>query len=139
MSTTFERLSEIIVKTFNVPPERLTPDAPLAGLGIDSLGTVELLWEVEAVFKISLPAQPVALQTLADVARFIDELVDEARAASSTQAPCPQWHPFETLAQTPPLRQLLEMLRTLCLKNTKRGGGISSQTDVLRWREGLLM
>ena len=87
MSTTFERLSKIIVKTFNVPPERLTPDAPLAGLGIDSLGTVELLWEVEAVFKISLPAQPVALQTLADVARFIDELVDEARAASSTQAP----------------------------------------------------
>ena len=87
MSTTFERLSKIIVKTFNVPPERLTPDAPLAGLGIDSLGTVELLWEVEAVFKISLPTQPVALLTLADVARYIDELVAQARAPSSPQAP----------------------------------------------------
>ena len=80
MSTTFERLSTILVKTFNLAPERLLLDAPLAALAIDSLATVELLWMVEDEFKIKLPAQPVALLTLADVVRFIDALVANPRA-----------------------------------------------------------
>ena len=84
MSTTFERLSTILVKTFNLPPERLTLDAPLAALDIDSLGTVELLWKVEDVFKITLPAEPVELLTLADVVKYIDRLVAQPRAQPPT-------------------------------------------------------
>ena len=84
MSTTFERLSTILVKTFNLPPERLTLDAPLAALDIDSLGTVELMWKVEDVFKISLPPEPVELLTLADVVRTIDSLVAQPRAQPPT-------------------------------------------------------
>ena len=85
MNTTFERLSTIIVKTFNLPPERLTLDAPLAALDIDSLGTVELLWKVEDVFKITLPPEPVALLTLADVVQYIDRLVAGSVAHPSAQ------------------------------------------------------
>lgn len=84
MSTTFERLSTILVKTFNLPPERLTLDAPLAALDIDSLATVELLWKVEDVFKITLPPEPVELLTLADVVTYIDRLVAQPRAQPST-------------------------------------------------------
>lgn len=80
LETTYGRLCAILVKTFNLAPEQLAPDAPLDGLGIDSLGTVELLWQVEEQFKISLPAQPPALRTLADVVRFVDQLVAQAQA-----------------------------------------------------------
>lgn len=75
MSTTFDRLSMILQKSFNVAPERLTADATLASLDIDSLGTVELLWQVEEAFKITIPAAPLDLLTLSDVVQHIDQLV----------------------------------------------------------------
>lgn len=89
MTSTFERLSAILVKNYKLAPERLTLDAPLESLGIDSLGTVELLWNIEDAFGIKLPSDPVDLPTLGDVVRFIDELVvrqaaDRAPAAGSS-------------------------------------------------------
>lgn len=75
MSTTFDRLSAILAKEYKLTPDRLTLDAPLEGLGIDSLGTVELLWLIEDAFKIKLPPDPVPLLTVGDVVDYIDELV----------------------------------------------------------------
>ena len=83
MTTTFERLSTILVNDYKLQPERLLLDAPLESLGIDSLGTVELLWNIEEAFRIKLPPEPVALATLEDVVRFIDDLVASQSAASS--------------------------------------------------------
>jgi acyl carrier protein len=74
-TTTFERLSVILMKDYKVTPERLTLDAPLEELGIDSLGAVELLWHIEDAFKVKLPSEPVELPTLGDVVRYVDELV----------------------------------------------------------------
>lgn len=82
MSTTFERLSTLLIKDYKLQPDRLTLDAPLESLGIDSLGTVELLWNIEDEFKIKLPSEPVQLPTLGDVVRYVDELV-------ATQGPFP--------------------------------------------------
>lgn len=90
MTATFERLCDILVQDHKLPLDRLTPDAPLESLGIDSLGTVELLWNVEDAFKIKLPSEPVELTTLGDVVRFIDELVaGEGRAAAPAEAVAP--------------------------------------------------
>ena len=75
MTSTFERLSALLMKEYKLAPDRLTLDAPLEALGIDSLGTVELLWNVEDAFKIKLPSDPVDLPTLGDVVRFVDDLV----------------------------------------------------------------
>jgi acyl carrier protein len=75
MKTTFERLSAILMKDYKLQPDRLTLDAPLESLGIDSLGTVELLWNIEEAFQIKLPADPVELPTLGDVVRYVDELM----------------------------------------------------------------
>jgi len=75
MTTTFVRLSAILTKDYKLAPDRLALDAPLEGLGIDSLGTVELLWHIEDAFRIKLPPEPVELLTLGDVVRYIDELV----------------------------------------------------------------
>ncbi len=75
MITTQERLHALLLKDFKVDAAALTPEATLESLGIDSLGTVELLWNVEDVFKIKLPAEPEVLLTLGDVVRCVDELV----------------------------------------------------------------
>ena len=89
MSTTFDRLSMILQKSFNLVPERLAPGATLASLDIDSLGTVELLWQVEEAFKITIPAPPKDLLTLSDLVQHIDQLVDQlaARADVSIAKP----------------------------------------------------
>jgi len=77
MSTTFDRLSMILQQSFKVPAEKITTDATLASLDIDSLGTVELLWQVEEAFRITIPAPPKDLLTLSDVAQHIDQLIDQ--------------------------------------------------------------
>ena len=83
MSTTFVRLSMILQKSFNVSPERLTPSTTLASLDIDSLGTVELLWQVEEAFRITIPAARINPLTLADVVQHIDQLGEQLATHSA--------------------------------------------------------
>lgn len=85
MTTTFERLSAILIKEYKLQSDQLTLDVPLDSLGIDSLGTVELLWNIEDAFQVKLPSDPVELLTLGDVVRYVDELV--ARQCSATLSP----------------------------------------------------
>lgn len=75
MTTTFKHLCAILVRDYKLDPVLLTLDAPLEALGIDSLGTAELLFNVEDEFHITLAPDAVQLMTLGDVVRFIDELV----------------------------------------------------------------
>jgi acyl carrier protein len=75
MTTTLERLSAVLMKDYELSPDRLRLDATLEELGIDSLGAVELLWNIEDAFDIKLPSEPVDLLTLGDVVRYVDELV----------------------------------------------------------------
>ena len=82
MSTTFERLSAVLIRDYHFEPEMMTAQAPLEALGIDSLGLADLLFNVEDEFHITLPPEPVELLTLGDVVQFIDHLI----AAQSGQA-----------------------------------------------------
>jgi acyl carrier protein len=74
MSNTFEKLSAILHKDYAVAPELLSMDSTLEDLGIDSLGQVELLFTVEEVFALQLPTEPVPMNSVGDVVRYIDEL-----------------------------------------------------------------
>lgn len=77
MTTTFERLRAILVKDYKQAPMSLTLDTPLEGLGIDSLGLAELLFNVEDEFKLTLSSESesVPLLTVGDVVRYIDDLI----------------------------------------------------------------
>ncbi len=77
MTNTLERLQAILIKDYKLDPAALTPDALLEELGIDSLGTAELLFNIEDEFKIVLPPEQVNLAALGDVVVFIDRLVSE--------------------------------------------------------------
>jgi acyl carrier protein len=75
MTTTFDRLSTVLIKDYKFEPDRLVLDAPLEELGIDSLGTAELLFNIEDEFGVIIPPDPVELNTLGDVVNFIDAMV----------------------------------------------------------------
>ncbi|MEF8718308.1 MAG: acyl carrier protein [Candidatus Accumulibacter necessarius] len=74
MTTTLEGLRAILVKDYQLDPAVVTLDAPLEGLGIDSLGVAELMFTVEDQFRIRLSPDSVPLTTVGDVVRHIDEL-----------------------------------------------------------------
>ncbi len=74
-ASTFVRLCELLTRDYPLDPTRLSPDAALDSLGIDSLGVAELLFNIDDEFGISMPADPAALHTLGEVARLIDRLV----------------------------------------------------------------
>lgn len=90
-TSTLARLSCLLVAEHDLQPESLRDDVKLESLGIDSLGTIELLWMVEEQFGIELPTEPAhGLETLGDIVRFIDALVAEQGGevpAALTMAP----------------------------------------------------
>ena len=73
--TTTARLTAMLVKDFQADPDRLSPDARLEDLGIDSIGVAELLFNIEDAFHLKLPDVPLDLATFADVVRYVDEQV----------------------------------------------------------------
>ena len=82
-SPTFEHLRRILLRDYPLDPAVITPDAALDSLGIDSLGVAELLFNIEDEFKISVPAEPVQLASVGDVARFIDGLIAAQQAPAT--------------------------------------------------------
>lgn len=78
--TTFERLQTLLAQHCAVPTDALTEDASLASLGVDSLGVIELVFEVEEAFGVQFDADTAAsLQTVGDVAAHIDQLLARNR------------------------------------------------------------
>ena len=77
--STLETLQGILHKDFDVPLEKLTRDARLEDLDIDSLRMIEILFSVEEAFSISIPADQAELkaklQTFGDLVDYIESLV----------------------------------------------------------------
>lgn len=84
--TTLERLTCMLVDKYKVDPARLTPDEPLAGLGIDSLGMVELLFMIEDEFAVKLPPDVETPPTLGAAALYVDGLL-AAQAPTAAALP----------------------------------------------------
>lgn len=87
MNTTLPRLRALLVKDYKLDPATLDPDAPLADLGIDSLGVAELMFNIEDEFKVTIPGDPVALKTIGDVVAYIDNLVATQHAGADAANP----------------------------------------------------
>ncbi len=81
--TTFERLQKILFDLYKLPRERVTLDARLEDLEIDSLGLMELLFKIEDEFLIDIPETPLQLSTVGDVTAYIDTLIAEQANAAA--------------------------------------------------------
>jgi acyl carrier protein len=81
---TLDTLKELAAKQFGGEPASVDASAPVETLGLDSLGFLEFLFEVEDHFGISVPQDRVTgIRTLAELAAVVDEL-------SATRATVPK-------------------------------------------------
>jgi len=87
MTSSLETIRTLLVRDHDLPPERLGEDASLETLGIDSLGIMELLWNLEEDLGITLPTDRVELHTLGEVATYVDGLVAERRDEPTESTP----------------------------------------------------
>jgi hypothetical protein len=79
---TFETMKRIIVKDYELKPERLTPDTPLADVELDSLAVTELIFALEDSSTSWL--RPTARNADArDIAAYIDQLIAERDAPAA--------------------------------------------------------
>ena len=76
---TLERLRQLLHDDFDIPLEKLTREARLEDLEIDSLRMIEILFSVEEAFRITVQAEQnelrARLQTFGDLADYIETLV----------------------------------------------------------------
>lgn len=87
MSTSLSLLQDILMREHALPRERVVPEAELAALGVDSLGLMELVFQVEERFGIRIREDPPTdLRTVGDVARYVDGLID-ARPVAGVSPP----------------------------------------------------
>jgi acyl carrier protein len=74
MSSTLEKISEVIADKLGVEPSKITPDAKfIEDLGADSLDTVELIMQLEDEFNLEIPDEEAEkLTTVGAVVEYID-------------------------------------------------------------------
>ncbi len=74
MSDTINILIQQVAERFDKNINELSPDMTLESLGVDSLGKIELLFDLEDHFKVRIPNEAYKLITLQDVADLIDSV-----------------------------------------------------------------
>lgn len=72
--SSLKELQDLIQQKYGIDPATLDPHASIRGAGLDSLALVEFLFEVEDKFGLSLPEEYSNIDTLADLAKVVDDL-----------------------------------------------------------------
>ena len=79
---TLATLRELLHRDFDIPLDKLTREARLEDLEIDSLRMIEILFSVEEAFKITVQTEQnelrARLKTFGDLADYIETLVKPA-------------------------------------------------------------
>jgi acyl carrier protein len=77
---TLSTVQKLISEETDLQVKELDPVRPLEELGIDSLSVIEVMFRLEDMFKIKMPADRVSIQTVQDIANLVDRLVAEREA-----------------------------------------------------------
>ena len=86
MSSTEQTIFDIIAKTCSVPRDRITLDSTLKDLDVHSLDAVQVLFEIEDKFDISVPEREdqYSAGTVRDLIEGVDRLLAVKAAAKAT-------------------------------------------------------
>ena len=89
MTTPAEQLKTILTEKFSVPEERIQPDTRLEDLGLDSLDMIEVLFEVEDAFNISIPEDDDVTRsaTIQEFLEAVKRLVEVQQGSATFDAP----------------------------------------------------
>jgi len=91
--TTFDKIRAMIIRDFELPPERLQRDTLLEEIELDSLAITELVFEIEDEFKITAENTIPRFKTLGDIADYVARLVAERDAKPVPQRPAAKAKP----------------------------------------------
>jgi acyl carrier protein len=80
MTTTFEKIRALIMRDFELPPERLQPDTLLEEIELDSLSITELVFSIEDEFHITAENTIPPFKTLGDIAEYVARLIAQRDA-----------------------------------------------------------
>jgi acyl carrier protein len=79
-----DKVLAAVVSMKRLPRERVTLDSSLVELGYDSLDTINLLFEVEEAFNISVPdEQARAIRSVREIVDGVERLVAEREASAA--------------------------------------------------------
>ncbi|MBI3524382.1 MAG: acyl carrier protein [Betaproteobacteria bacterium] len=85
MTDTLQELQSIIVERFGVSREELDPERSLDSFGLDSLGVIELMFNIEDHYGIDMPDRGPEIKTLNELALWVDSLRDAQRGTPPDQ------------------------------------------------------
>lgn len=72
MDPWIERVQALVAEVVELDPAQIGPDAHVAELGLDSVGSVELLWKIEERFDLRIPQEDaIHLTTVRAFARYM--------------------------------------------------------------------
>lgn len=80
-ATIHDDVIAILTKVLDRTPEAITAETPLTSLGVDSLGMVELIFDLEERFSISIPdsgrlaEMGLKMETVSELVDAVAELV----------------------------------------------------------------
>ncbi len=83
---TVERIKKLFLENFDFDEERLTPEATIESLGLDSLDKIEFMFALEKEFDIKIPDREVKLNSIRDMVVVIERLSAEQHAAQEQNA-----------------------------------------------------
>lgn len=76
--TTLETLQEILKANLGLSADAVQPATTLENLAIDSLALIEIMFDVEDKFKITVPVEPAAsrgpMKTIGELVAYVDQL-----------------------------------------------------------------
>ena len=86
MSSTEQTIVDIIAKTCSIPRERITLDSTLKDLDVHSLDAVQVLFEIEDRYNISVPEREdqYSAGTVRDLIDGVDKLLAQKAAAPAS-------------------------------------------------------
>jgi len=80
-----ERILRVVSSLKRIPPESVTPDSNLQELGLDSLDSVNLLFELENEFNVSIPDEfTQGITTVRQIAERMTQLLANATSRTGT-------------------------------------------------------
>lgn len=78
--SSLKQLQDLIQEKYKIDPATLDPNASMLDQGIDSLALAEFLFDIEERFGIEFPDARADVNSLAGLARVIDE-IEASKAA----------------------------------------------------------
>jgi acyl carrier protein len=78
--SSYDYIRQVLIEKHEVKPEAIRPEATLVDLGLDSLGTAELMFDVADKYDIDIPDDRSNFSTLGEAVALVDEFVKAKRA-----------------------------------------------------------